>query len=42
MSFQPIIGGGGYAGWTLLARAGEMQKKLGAQAGVVAQLRPEA
>lgn len=31
MSFQPIIGGGGYAGWKLLARTGEMQKKLVAQ-----------
>lgn len=31
MSFQPIIGGGGYAGWKLLARTGEIQKKLVAQ-----------
>lgn len=28
MSFQPVIGPGGYAGWKLLTRTGDMQKTL--------------
>lgn len=37
MSFQPLIGQGGYAGWRLLARTGEMQKALVARDPQVAR-----
>lgn len=28
MNFQPIVGQGGYAGWRLLQRTGELQRSL--------------
>ena len=37
MSFQPIIGQGGYAGWRLLQRTGEMQRSLVARDPAVAR-----
>ena len=37
MSFQPLVGQGGYAGWRLLARTGEAQKALVARDPQVAR-----
>ena len=37
MSFQPVVGQGGYAGWRLLARTGEAQKALVARDPQVAR-----
>lgn len=37
MSFQPVVGQGGYAGWRLLARTGEMQRSLVARDPQVAR-----
>lgn len=37
MSFQPVIGSGGYAGWRLIARTGETQKALVARDPQVAR-----
>ena len=37
MSFQPVIGQGGYAGWRILVRTGEMQKALVARDPAVAR-----
>jgi len=37
MSFQPLVGQGGYAGWRLLARTGETQKALVARDPQVAR-----